>query len=64
MPVLTQWMVRIYDDLNECEAICNSVSEDSWNCVNNACVDPMDGSTGICDDYNECEQKHIKVFLL
>ena len=45
----------IYDDLNECEAICNSVIEDSWNCVNNACVDPMDGS-GIYDDLNECEQ--------
>ena len=31
-----------------------SVIEDSWNCVNNACVDPMDGS-GLYDDLNECE---------
>ena len=29
--------------------------ENSWNCINNACVDPLDG-TGFYDDLNECEQ--------
>ena len=28
--------------------------ENSWNCVNDACVDPLDGS-GIFNDLNECE---------
>ena len=42
------------------EAICNSIIEDSWNCVNNACVDPMDGS-GIYDDLNEWS-KLVKIF--
>ena len=37
------------------EADCSPILE-SWNCVNNACVnkDPMDGS-GLYDDLNECE---------
>ena len=44
----------MYDDLNECEADCNEVITDSWNCVNGACVEAMDGS-GFYDDLNECE---------
>ena len=36
------------------ESVCNIVIADSWNCVNDACVDPMDG-TGFYDDLNECE---------
>ena len=43
-----------YDNLQECEALCNSVIEESWNCVNNACVDPQD-ETGIYGSLEECE---------
>ena len=28
--------------------------EESWNCVNNACVDPQD-ETGIYESLEECE---------
>ena len=41
-----------YDDLNECEAVCNAIAY-SWNCENNACVDPLDG-TGIYGSLEEC----------
>ena len=44
----------MYDDLDECEADCNEVIIDSWNCVNGACVDAEDGS-GMYDDLDECE---------
>jgi hypothetical protein len=34
---------------------CSIVTADSWNCVNNACVDPLDGS-GEFSTLNDCEQ--------
>lgn len=33
---------------------CNPPIQNSWNCINDACVDPMDG-TGIYDSLEECE---------
>jgi hypothetical protein len=39
----------------ECEASCSGVVEDSWNCNNDACVDPLDGS-GEFSTLNDCEQ--------
>ena len=43
-----------YEEYTEHTLIINSALESTWNCINNACVDPMDGS-GIYDDLNECE---------
>ena len=34
---------------------CNPI-QDSWNCLNNACIDPMDGS-GDFSSLNNCEQE-------
>ena len=36
----------------QCNNICNP---QSFSCINNACVDPMDGS-GVFSTLNECEQ--------
>ena len=33
---------------------CNPPIQNSWNCINDACVDPMDG-IGIYDSLEECE---------
>ena len=45
----------MYGSLNDCEANCSAVIEDSWNCINDACVDPLDGS-GEFSTLNDCEQ--------
>ena len=38
---------------------CNPI-QDSWNCLNNACIDPMDGS-GDFSSLNDCEQECLNV---
>ena len=40
---------------SEREDECDVVIEDSWNCINDACVDPLDGS-GEFSTLNDCEQ--------
>jgi hypothetical protein len=45
-----------YCTLEECEANCEVVIEESWSCIIDACVDPMDGS-GEFSTLNDCEQE-------
>ena len=51
----------MYDDLNECEAVCVSI-EDTWDCVAGGCVDPADGSgfySSLADCEAECQTSSI-----
>ena len=44
----------MYQSLEECEANCSVVVTDSWNCVNDACIDVLD-SSGMYQSLEECE---------
>ena len=46
----------MYGSLEECEANCFEIIEESYNCVSDACIDPQDG-TGIYSSLNVCEQE-------
>ena len=45
---------ELCDFTNEFTVNIESQVEPTWNCTNNACVDPLDGS-GMYDDLDECE---------